>query len=360
LTARLVLPGGMDSLMQGSKVGGFPFAGAAARGERVVIVGAGEQAALAFEYFTYDSPHEVIAFSAEPEFITTDVFCGLPVVPFDKLAVECPPTGHQAFVAVSSTQLNRVRRRLYGAVKAVGYRCVSYVSSRAFVSPSVQIGENTFVLEGNSLHHLARIGNDVILMSGVHVGHQSVIEDDCFLASRVVIAGSCRVGRGSFLGIASCVANNLSVAEDCLIGAGAVVIKDTITRQVYAGNPARPTGRDSLAGSGPATSGLAGSAQHAAASGHSLRLRDSVRDPSGPLASDVLRIFREICFLPPHAPVDMTQALAEHPGWDSLRNIEFIVQLEQCLDVRLTEADLLDATTVGAVISVLEAKHGRS
>jgi hypothetical protein len=83
---------------------------AATNGGGVVIVGAGEQAALTFEYFTYDSVHEVIAFSAKPDFITTEVFCGLPVVPFDKLAVEYPPTECQAFVAVSATTPARQRQ----------------------------------------------------------------------------------------------------------------------------------------------------------------------------------------------------------------------------------------------------------
>lgn len=219
----------------------------AARGERVVIVGAGVVGALAFEYFAYDSPHEVVAFTAEREYVTTEIFCGLPVVPFDELAEKYPPTEYQAFVAISSTRLNRVRRRLYGAVKAADYRCVSYTSSRAFLSPSAQIGENTLVGEGSSLHHMACVGNNVIMLSGVHVGHGSVIEDDCFLASHVAIGGSCRVGRASFLGINSCVASFLSVAEDCVIGAGAVVVRDTEPRQVYAGSPARPTGRDSFA-----------------------------------------------------------------------------------------------------------------
>lgn len=220
-----------------------------ARAERVVIVGAGVVGALAFEYFTYDSQHEVIAFSAEREFLTTEIYCGLPVVPFDKLTVEYPPTEHQAFVAVaaSPTELNSVRRRLYDAVKAVGYRCVSYISSRAFVSPTAQIGENTLVAEHNSLHHMAQVGNNVVLLSGVHVGHGSVIEDDCFVASHAVIGGACRIGHGSFFGLNSCVASFVSVAEDCLIGAGTVIIKDTAPRHVYVGNPGRPIRGDSLA-----------------------------------------------------------------------------------------------------------------
>src|SRR5262249_25091408 len=184
-------------------------------GGRLVIVGTGETAEIAFEYFTYDSPHEVVAFSAEAEFLKTDVFCDLPVVPFEQLAATYPPATHRAFVAVSSTQLNRVRRRLYNEVKALGFECVSYVSSRAFAWGNVQIGENTFVFENNVLQHKVRVGDNVVLWSGNHVGHQTVIEDDCFISSHVVISGFCRIGRSCFLGVNSCVADFRSLAEDC-------------------------------------------------------------------------------------------------------------------------------------------------
>jgi len=215
-------------------------------GERVVIVGTGEQAAIAFEYLTRDSPHEVIAFSAEPEFLCSDVYCGLPVVPLSELAAAYPPAAHRAFVAVSATQLNRIRRRLLDQVKEAGFRCISYVSSKAFAWHNVAIGENTFVFEHSVLQHRARVGDNVILWTGSSVAHQSVIEDDCYVAPHAAIAGFCRVGSGSFVGIGSCVADTVSVARVCVISAGAVVIKDTKPRQVYVGNPARATGRDSF------------------------------------------------------------------------------------------------------------------
>lgn len=218
----------------------------AVSGERVVIIGTGEQAEIAFEYFTHDSPHEVVGFSAEPQFVKSRTFQGLPVVPLDSIRDEWPPSEYRAFVAVSATQLNRVRRRLYDAVKAAGYDCVSYVSSRAFVWHNTQIGENSFIFENNVLQHKVRVGDNVILWSGNHVGHRTVIEDDCFITSHVVISGFCRVGRWSYLGVNSSVRDELSLAEDCVIGAGAVVVKDTEAHQVYVGNPARTTGRDSF------------------------------------------------------------------------------------------------------------------
>lgn len=210
-----------------------------------MIIGTGDHAGFAYECFTNDSPHQVVAFSAEPRFLRTDEYCGHPVIPFDRLTTTYPPTEYRVFVAVSAAQLNRVRRRLFAAVKAAGYGCVSYVSKSSFVWNDVEIGENVFVGELNMLHYRVRIGDNVVIASGTHIGHSSVIEDDCYLASRVTLAGDCTVGRGCFVGVGSCVANDRSLAEECIIGAGAVVVKNTLPRQVYVGNPARPTGRDS-------------------------------------------------------------------------------------------------------------------
>jgi sugar O-acyltransferase (sialic acid O-acetyltransferase NeuD family) len=218
--------------------------------KRVVIVGAGEQAEIAYEYFTYDSPHEVVGFAVESAFLSGDSFLGLPLVAFEDVTRHFSPDTHSAFVAVSSTQLNRVRTRLFAAVKQAGYSCVSYVSSKAFVWRNVEIGENTFVFENNVLQHRVRVGDNVILWSGNHVGHQTVIEDNCFVSSHVVISGFCRIGAGSFMGVNSCLADNKTVARDCVIGAGAVVIGDTEERGVYVGNPAKRLAKDSFASFG--------------------------------------------------------------------------------------------------------------
>ena len=213
---------------------------------RVVIVGAGEQGEIACEYFTRDSPHEVVAFAVERELMSAEEHAGLPVVPLEELRVRFPPSEFRAFVAISSTQLNRVRRRLFGSVKSQGYRCLSYVSSHAFVWHNVEIGENAFVFEDNVLQHRVRIGHNVVLWSGNHVGHRTTIGDDTFVSSHVVISGYCNIGSGCFLGVNSCLGDNLLVGDDCVIGAGAVLVKDAEDRRVYVGNPARALERDSF------------------------------------------------------------------------------------------------------------------
>jgi carbonic anhydrase/acetyltransferase-like protein (isoleucine patch superfamily) len=86
----------------------------------------------------------------------------------------------------------------------------------------------------------------VVLWSGNHIGHRTVINDNVFISSHVVISGYCEIGESSFLGVNSCVADYRKIGRDCVIGAGAVVVSDAEPRNVYVGNPARATGRDSF------------------------------------------------------------------------------------------------------------------
>lgn len=215
--------------------------------EKVVIIGAGEFAEIAYEYFTYDSPYEVAAFSVEKEFIEKKELSGLPVVAFEELEKLYDPLKHKIFVAVTYTQLNRVRTRLYKEAKKKGFSAASYVSSNAFVWRNVKIGENCFIFENNVIQHRVKIGNNVILWSGNHIGHQSVIKDNCYISSHVVISGYCEIGENCFLGVNSCFNDKVKVAKDCVIGSGTVVIKNTEEGKVYVGNPAKPLEKSSFA-----------------------------------------------------------------------------------------------------------------
>src|SRR5258706_7185636 len=217
---------------------------------KIVIIGDGETAELAYEYFTHDSPSEIVGFSVESTYLKKQDLFGLPVVPFEEVERTYSPAGHSAFVAISYTQLNRVRARLYQATKQKGYSLASYISSRAFVWHNVEIGENCFIMENNVLQYAVRIGNNVVLWSGNHVGHQSVIHDNVFISSHVVVSGYCEVGENCFLGVNSCIANNVKVAKDSVIGMGAVIHRDTEERKVYVGNPARSMPRDAYAAFG--------------------------------------------------------------------------------------------------------------
>ncbi|MDQ3799380.1 MAG: acetyltransferase [Acidobacteriota bacterium] len=208
-------------------------------GRKLVIVGIGETAELAYEYFKYDSPHEIVGFAVESAFKDRDEFFGLPVVAFEEIEKHFSPEQHLAFAAISYTQLNRVRARIFKTLKAKGYTCASYVSSSAFVWHNVEIGENCFIFENNVVQYQVKIGNNVVLWSGNHIGHQTVIQDNVFISSHVVVSGYCEVGANSFMGVNSSVANDVKIAPDNIIAMGAVIHKHTEPRGIYKGNPGK-------------------------------------------------------------------------------------------------------------------------
>ena len=199
---------------------------AGAKTGKLVIVGDSAFAEVAYEYFTHDSPYEVVAFAVEREFRRKEELFGLPVVLFEELAAHFPPATHSFYAALVYTQGNALRRRLYEAAKAKGYAPASYVSSRAFVWRNVEIGEHCFVFENNVVQPFVKVGSNVVLWSGNHIGHHSSIGDHCFVSSHVVVSGFVHIGQSCFLGVNSTFANNLEVGNDCFIGAGALVVGD--------------------------------------------------------------------------------------------------------------------------------------
>jgi sugar O-acyltransferase (sialic acid O-acetyltransferase NeuD family) len=200
---------------------------------RLIIFGAGDIARLAHHYFTRDSEHEVAAFTADREYSAEKTFLDLPLVPFEEVATRYPPDEYKMFVALSYARMNKLREEKYHQAKQNGYELTSYLSSRCSFLTDYPVGDNCFILEDNTIQPFVKIGNDVTLWSGNHIGHDAVIEDHCFLASHIVVSGYVRIRRNCFIGVNATLRNSITIAPETLIGAGAVIMKDTIEQGVY-------------------------------------------------------------------------------------------------------------------------------
>ena len=201
--------------------------------KKLIIIGVGETGLIAYEYFEFDSIYEVVAFSVNEEYIIDESVNNLPVVPFETLEQKYSPIEYEIYVAISSEKLNRSRIKIYKEVKEKGYKCASYVSSKAFVWKNVKIGENSFIFEDNTLQPFVDIGNNVMIWSGNHIGHNTTIKDNCFISSHCVISGFCEVGENSFLGVNCTIEDNTKIAKDNFIGACALIRKNTNEKDFY-------------------------------------------------------------------------------------------------------------------------------
>jgi len=205
----------------------------------IVICGTGQIAELAHFYFTNDSQHKIAAFTVDREFIQSDTFLNLPVVPLDEIQKKFPPSKFAAFVAISYTKLNAIRAQKYLILKDYGYEMVSYVSSRATIWSGFHCGENCFILEDNTIQPFAKIGHNVTLWSGNHIGHHSEIRDNCFISSHVVISGGTLIKENSFIGVNASLRDHITIEKNNIISAGALILQDTVENGVYIGTPAK-------------------------------------------------------------------------------------------------------------------------
>jgi sugar O-acyltransferase (sialic acid O-acetyltransferase NeuD family) len=201
----------------------------------LVIFGSGDIAQLAHFYFSSDSNYEVVAFTVDSAYLTAQTFCDLPVIPFEEVAGQYPPAGHDLFIALSYSHLNELRKTKYLAARQMGYRLASYVSPRATVLNGGRIGENCFIFEDNTIQPFVEIGNNVTLWSGNHIGHHSVIKDHCFIASHVVVSGGVEIGEQCFIGVNATLRDHIKIGDKCVIGAGTLLLADAEPEGVYIG-----------------------------------------------------------------------------------------------------------------------------
>ncbi len=213
--------------------------------KKLVIVGIGETAEIAYEYFTYDSPYEVVAFSVNREYMKEPTFYGLPVYEFESLENSFSPKEYDVFVAVSYVKLNRTKAKIFNAAKAKGYTCANYISSHAFVWRNVEFGENVFIFENNVLQHHVKVGNNVMLWSGNHIGHRTVIKDHVYISSHCVVSGFCEIGEYSFLGVNCTFNDHIILAADNIVGSAALIVKNTEPGKLMVGAPAKPAAKSS-------------------------------------------------------------------------------------------------------------------
>jgi len=199
----------------------------------VILFGLGDFARVARAYLAEDSPHEVVAFTANERYVGEEELDGLPVVPFESLVETHPPDRFSMFVAIGFSRVNEARREVYDECKRRGYEMISYVNSKATYWGELELGSNCFVFEENVIQPNVRIGHDVILWSGNHIGHDTTIEDHVFIASHAVISGNVTIGESTFVGVNATFRDGIKVAPRCVIGAGALIMKDTVEGGVY-------------------------------------------------------------------------------------------------------------------------------
>lgn len=109
----------------------------------------------------------------------------------------------------------------------------------AIIAEDAAIGTGTVVMPGVVIDPNVKIGKGCIINDNSLVGHDAVIGDYVHISGGVNVAGATVVGEMTWVGVGTTLSNNINICGCCMIGAGAVVVKDIEEPGTYVGVPAR-------------------------------------------------------------------------------------------------------------------------
>lgn len=131
------------------------------------------------------------------------------------------------------------RQHIQESLEAHGKTVVTLIHPNAVIGENVTIGIGTVVMAGTVISPSVKIGKGCIINTCSSVDHDCDIENYVHVAVGAHLAGLCTVGARTWIGAGTTIINNIHICSDCMIGAGAVVVKDIEESGTYVGVPAK-------------------------------------------------------------------------------------------------------------------------
>jgi sugar O-acyltransferase (sialic acid O-acetyltransferase NeuD family) len=143
-------------------------------------------------------------------------------------------------VAVSIVDNPSVRKNIISKVKQNKKIKFPYItSSKALVSPFVQIGEGCIISPLDNIQPNSQLGDFVWINGATRIGHDVVIAEYSTIFSGILISGGVTIGSGCVIGSGAIILPKRKIGDGSIIGAGSVINRDIPPNVVAAGVPAK-------------------------------------------------------------------------------------------------------------------------
>lgn len=208
--------------------------------QKVILCGNAITAEIIFAYLRQDARFEVAGFTVDDEFVAKGGIEGYPTVGLSGVVTAFSPDTHRVIMALGYNDLNRTRETLFERLKAAGYGMETYVHPDARIYSHQPLGEGSVVLPGAVVEPHASVGANTMVWCNVTLAHHSSVGNHCWVAAGTVVSGQARVLRNTFLGVNSTVVNAVTVEEYNVVGANALISRDTKPHSVHLARSAEP------------------------------------------------------------------------------------------------------------------------
>lgn len=203
-----------------------------------IIIGAGTYGEVYLAYLK-ESNVEVIGFLDDNIHLWEQEVSGIKVLGGVDLLHSLKST-HDVDAVYCPLGNNKLRVKFLSMAKELGFQTPNFIHHSVTLSPSVTMGEGVYVLLGASIMPFVELKNYVMISMGASIAHHTMLTEGVFVSTGVNVGASISVEKNAYIGISATIMTGIkSLGENCMIGAGAVVIKDVPANAVMAGVPAK-------------------------------------------------------------------------------------------------------------------------
>ena len=207
--------------------------------KRALIIGAGTYGEVYASYLN-EAGYEVVGFLDDDLSKHGNKYTGIEVIGSIR---ELKEIG--LFKNVSSVFCplgnNRLRVKFLQYAAELGFETPNYIHPSVNLAPNLKIGEKgIYILPHTVIMPYVTISNYCMISVNSVVSHHSYLKEGVFLSFGVNVGASLILEKYTYVGIGATIMTGVkSLGENCLIGAGAVVIKDVPNNAIMAGVPAK-------------------------------------------------------------------------------------------------------------------------
>ena len=204
-----------------------------------IIIGAGTYSEV-YLAFLQEAGNEVVGFLDDDEKYSGKEVMGIPVFGTTAMLPELKEKyGVEAVYCPIGS--NKTRVHFLELARSLGYKTPNFIHRTVVIGPNVTIAdEGVYILQATQIMPFVSIEKDVMISAGSNIIHHCHLSQGTFISNGVNFGAFVLAEKYAYIGMGSTVMTGVKVVgEDCLVGAGAVVVKDVPSKAIVAGVPAK-------------------------------------------------------------------------------------------------------------------------
>ena len=136
---------------------------------------------------------------------------------------------------------NFVRSKVVDFVKRIApdFQFINCIHDSAKISNHCELGVGNVVMPGVSINASTIISDHCILNTNSSLDHDCRMANFSSLAPNSAVGGNCSIGQFSYVGIGASIFHGVSIEDNCIVGGGSILNKNTICDSNYYGIPAK-------------------------------------------------------------------------------------------------------------------------